>query len=149
MHITFSQVPRGPLLLGSAGALPFVAAFVTTLLLGEAVHEIAGTVLLAYAALILSFLGGIQWGLTMAEYGGEGERTDRYALSVLPVLISWSALFAPLSLGYWILAAGFLWALVMDILALRAGFAPLWYRYVRIPLSIVVVASSIAGALMF
>jgi len=149
MNITSPQVPRGPLLLGSAGALPFVAAFVTTLLLGEAMHDIAGKVLIAYAALILSFLGGIQWGLAMAEYGGEGGLTDRYALSIFPVLIAWSALLAPLSLGYWILAAGFLWALVMDILALRTGFAPLWYRYIRIPLSIVVVATSIAGALTF
>ena len=102
-----------------------------------------------YAALILSFLGGIQWGLAMAEYGGEDRLTERYTLSILPVLIAWSALLAPLSLGYWILAAGFLWTLVMDILALRTGFAPLWYRYIRIPLSIVVVATSIAGALTF
>jgi len=149
MYTTPPNVPTGPILLGAAGALPFIAAFVATPLLGEAMHDIAGKVLVVYAALILSFLGGIQWGLAMAEYGGEGGRTDRYAVSILPVLIAWSALLAPTSVGYWILAAGFLWALVTDILALRAGFAPPWYRRIRIPLSIVVVACSVVGALTF
>ena len=66
IHIVF-QVRHSPtpaLVLGISGLIPFVAAPLYMHYSGAFLPEIA-TAQLAYGASILSFLGGVRWGLTL------------------------------------------------------------------------------------
>ena len=58
-----STLARG---LGVAGLLPFIAGAAAVWLVGPQ-DRLPAAALLAYAALIASFLGGIHWGLAMRE----------------------------------------------------------------------------------
>jgi NAD(P)-dependent dehydrogenase (short-subunit alcohol dehydrogenase family) len=73
-------------------------------LLDASVKGWSAAVLLAYGASILSFLGGIQWGLAVARPGGAGLAV-RLALSVVPSLAAWLALLLPVRPGLLVRAA--------------------------------------------
>jgi hypothetical protein len=117
--------------------------------LDEATRPWAAHALLAYGATILSFLGGIHWGLAISTAGGTG--TDRLPtrlfLSVMPSLAGWVALLVAGKSGLLLLAIAIAAMLAVDLRATRLGDAPLWYPRLRIPLSGVVVASLLLGAL--
>jgi hypothetical protein len=57
--------------LGLAGLIPFVA-LALLVALNPRIKEEAASALLAYGAIILSFLGGIRWGFTVLEEGTAG-----------------------------------------------------------------------------
>jgi Protein of unknown function (DUF3429) len=82
--------------LGHAGLLPFVlGALLLWLLDGEA-HVYAAMALAAYAALIVSFLGGIHWGLAMRQ----PEAPPATLLwGVVPSLVAWPAVLMPAHAG--------------------------------------------------
>lgn len=88
--------------LGAAGLIPFVAgaAWVALAPAGQATW--AAQVLAAYAATIVSFLGGIHWGLAFAAPGGAPP--GRLAWGVVPSLLAWPALLLPPAAGLALLA---------------------------------------------
>ena len=127
-------LPRGMLALGWSGLLPFAATL--ALAVGQpGWRDLALTVFIAYAAVILSFLGGARWGRGLAS----DVSPLRYAEAVLPSLIGFTALLlahqpAP-ALG--LLGVGFLIWMVIDLRD------PLWtpaYRRMRLGISIAVIA---------
>lgn len=61
-------------------------------------------VLIAYGAVILSFVGAIYWGLAMAQ---PRARASIYYAAVLPALVGWVALLAPKIISLPLLAAAF------------------------------------------
>lgn len=106
--------------------------------------------LLAYGATILSFLGGIHWGLAISPEGGPDtpRLAARLVLSVMPSLVAWVALLVAGNAGLLMLAIAVAAMLAIDLRATRLGDAPPWYPKLRIPLSGVVVASLLVGALL-
>jgi amino acid transporter len=80
--------PRA-LRLGYAGLVPFVvgAALMWLVLPDARLHVSKG--LTAYAAVIVSFLGGIHWGLGFRQ---QGSQPASFAWGVAPSLVSWIAL---------------------------------------------------------
>jgi hypothetical protein len=80
--------------LGQAGLLPFVAAAVLTWLVRPDALPHVSNALVAYAALIVSFLGGIHWGLGFRD-GGRAP----FVWGVLPSLAAWPALLLPARAG--------------------------------------------------
>lgn len=84
--------------LGAAGLLPFVAGALLVWLVSAEAHPYATLILSAYAALIVSFLGGIHWGVVFAGRAGEHERAH-LAWGVVPSLVAWPALVMPPSAG--------------------------------------------------
>ena len=141
-----AAVPPAALWLGGLGALPFVGLAAAHILTTGAAASLTGFALAAYGAVILSFLGGIQWGLAVALGGTGGSLTVPLTLSVVPSLIGWGALLAPDPANLLILAATFLVVLLWDQRAARTGQAPPWYPRLRIPLTMVVVSTLLAGA---
>ncbi|UCH75142.1 MAG: DUF3429 domain-containing protein [Rhodospirillales bacterium] len=142
-------VPPTAKWLGGLGALPFVGLAAAGLAAEPALGEFARLALAAYGAVILSFLGGVHWGLAMAGLGpdsGVCRTARRLAYSVIPSLVGWGALFVARPLGLLILAAAFTGMLLFDGRASRIGEAPLWYRRLRLPLTGVVVAALVVGA---
>lgn len=105
--------------------------------------------LITYGAVILSFLGGIQWGLAIANTGGStlgGASYRRLGLSVVPSLIAWAALFFETGTGLLLMALAFGGMLVFDIWSTLVDEAPIWYPKLRLPLTVTVVTSLLLGA---
>lgn len=82
--------------LGHAGLLPFLAGAAAVMLTEGALRHQLGWALLAYAATIGAFLGGIHWGAAMREPAPPGASL---AWGVVPQLAGWLALLLPLPLG--------------------------------------------------
>jgi hypothetical protein len=76
--------------LGLAGLLPFVASALAVALGPPSWHDAALRALIAYAAVIVSFLGGIHWGSTTAA-----ERDGSRVWGVVPSLLAWPMLLVP------------------------------------------------------
>lgn len=107
-----SAPTRMALALGYAGLLPFLgsAAWVAAGPAGQ--QALAVQVLAAYAATIVSFLGGIHWGLAFAAPGGPS--TVRLAWGVVPSLLAWPALLLPPAAGLALLAAALVLCYAVD-----------------------------------
>ena len=148
-RLSLRAIPPAALWLGGAGALPFIALAVAAWLPATAHGDRLSFALIAYGAVILSFLGGVRWGLAIAGYGagaGDGASWARLGLSVVPSLIGWLALLIPAPAGLLILAAAFAAMLAIDRRAGAAGAMPGWYAALRLPLSLVVVAALLLAA---
>ena len=102
--------------------------------------------LVLYGAIILSFMGGAQWGLSMVT-GGSTMRT-RLAISVLPALAAFGLWFLPATGALLGLAAVFVALLLYDIATARAGAAPAWYPALRIQLTSAVVICLLLASLI-
>jgi ABC-type proline/glycine betaine transport system permease subunit len=125
-----------PLCLGLAGLIPF---WVLAIGLGQTglrpwESTALDFALVTYAAVIISFLGGIRWGLAVAH----GEREDsavHYIVSIVPSLAAWGLLILPepqrlLCLGVLALLLG-----PIDQRLVASGFAPPWFGHLRLILS--------------
>ena len=117
-------------LLGYGGAIPFVG--LGALLLGggssasiwPADWADPGFLLLSYGAIILSFLGGLQWGrLAHARHQVRAGDNLWLAFSVLPALAGWLVLIWPLPerLGGGLLLTAFGLCWWLDRQLVRAG----------------------------
>jgi hypothetical protein len=145
-----TRVPSAAKWLGALGTLPFIFLAIAGPLLDGPFQERAFFALAAYGAVILSFLGGIHWGLEITGFGpaqSNSTNSRRLAYSVVPSLIGWGALFLPRPHGLLFLAVAFACLLVLDSQASQKAQAPAWYLRLRWPLTAVVVASLMLGAL--
>lgn len=136
---TEAHPPRLPLVLGLAGLVPFVV-LAAAWRLGFAVPIIGAgepvrMALAVYAVAILSFLGGVRWGIAIGQEDGKGGRD--FVLSVLPALMAWAAFGAarPADL-WWLCATMVAWGLMDYGMACRT-VAPEWYGRLRLGLSAV------------
>ena len=89
--------------LGRAGLLPFVACASVAVLGPAAWQAAAAAALSAYAAVIVSFLGGIHWGLAMRQKPQPS--TALLAWGVVPSLLTWPALLLPSAASLGLLGA--------------------------------------------
>ncbi|MEM6712274.1 MAG: DUF3429 domain-containing protein [Pseudomonadota bacterium] len=125
-------VPPAPLWLGLSGALPFVGGLIAYTLGGVwfLTPTLALTATLVYGAVILSFLGGVRWGLALLL--DDAERRDaRFALSVIPSLIGWVAVLIPTFPGLVLLAMAFAGQGAWDVGDAEDDGAPDWFPHLR------------------
>ncbi|MDE3078602.1 MAG: DUF3429 domain-containing protein [Paracoccaceae bacterium] len=140
---TTTPIPRPALVLGWLGVLPFAALALATAA-GRLPHEPAATGLLAYGVVILSFMGGAHWGLSMLapeEAMGRG-----LTISVLPALIGFACWFLPMRAAFIGLTLTYAGLLAYDISSARAGIAPVWYPALRRQLTGAVILCLLLGA---
>ena len=92
------SAPPGPLAqrLGYAGLLPFVAGALLVWLVRADVQAYAALALSIYAALILSFLGGMHWGLAMRQ---TAPSAAALVWGVATPLVAWPAALMPPDAG--------------------------------------------------
>jgi hypothetical protein len=138
-----SQTPRFAVLLGFAGAAPFLAGLALAFSSDDTIQGWGLWLLLIYGAIILSFMGGIHWGAAMLRDEASFAALGR---SVLPSLLALPAVAFGGALGLVLLALGFCGLLVYDESEVRAKRLPLWYPKLRRPLTGIVVACLLAGA---
>lgn len=141
--MSIAAIPRPAHFLGWAGVVPF-AALTGAAIYGVALPVDAGRALIAYAAVILSFMGGVQWGIALR--GPAESRWLGYAASVVPALIAWPGLFMPPPFALAGLITGFCLLILYDIWTVGRGWAPGWYATLRLELTLAVV--TLLGAMI-
>jgi len=134
--------------LGYGGLLPFVGTALAVFV--DPHHaDLWSDALMAYGAVILSFVGALHWGFAMNLPSLDaGRRRACFIWSTVPALMAWPAtLLVPLDAGL-LLVTGFLLHYWQDRrLAARARL-PGWYLPMRLRLTVVACASLLAGALL-
>jgi len=95
--------------LGYAGVLPLVACVLAIALVEGEPRALAVRALVAYGAVILSFLGAVHWGLLLRQPDAAAQA--RLAIGVLPSLAGWVALLLPdrYALALLVVAVGGFW----------------------------------------
>jgi hypothetical protein len=135
------HIPVSALVLGVLGVAPFAGLGLAVVIGADLTPFQAAAALSTYGAVILSFMGGAQWGLAVAAE--PGDRTGlwrRFGISVVPALVGWSALLPPARIGLAVLGAAFALLAAYDLWTVRRGEAPAWYGRLRLGLSAAVVA---------
>lgn len=143
--------PRLPRLLGFMGLLPQLFAVLLIWLRDPQWHFAALAMAYFYAATILSFLGGLWWGLA-----ARSERPPSWAFlaAVAPQLIAFASAW-PWAIGApWpgpsmiVLAVALVAALGVDVALYRRGIAPPWWLSLRAPLSLGLGVLTFLGAML-
>ncbi len=140
------RIPTPALVLGLGGLLPF---FTSAYLSFSADIKSSAMGLLSlgtYGAVILSFLGGIRWGLVLNNKS-QVQKWAPLTWSVVPSLIAWPALLLPSRYMLSVLAVGFLFQYAMDNEAIKAKKMPTWFGRLRLILTTGAVLSLLAGLL--
>jgi hypothetical protein len=137
-----ARVPIAAALLGGAGLLPLILALFVRLAGGvypdTPIPIVLGGLALSYAALILSFLGGIWWGVAATRATPE-QMPKLMAIAVVPSLIAW--LVVGLAWDFPAIASTTLGVTIaltplVDRWLARRGLVPAWWMTLRLPLSL-------------
>lgn len=137
-------MPALAILLGIAGLVPFVGCGLGAMARdGEADRMLAA--LIAYGAVMLAFLGGMQWGFALPAGTEVRRQRWRLVLGVLPPLLGWLALLVALVAPGWValamLTAGFIGtALGEHRAAAQDHVVPSGYLWLRWALTVVAAA---------
>lgn len=125
-------------LLGYGGLIPFVGLAALALSGSSDPIPDPAAWLLAYGAIILSFVGALQWGVAMVVGKIDRfRRTQAYVWSVTPALVGFLALILDSPLSYSLLIVGFALAYWQDADLANKITLPAWYSRLRAQLSIV------------
>lgn len=98
---------------------------------------------LAYGIVILSFLGGLHWGVTIMADGKDVEEARRALIwGVIPTLIAWCSLIN-MGVGFLVQVVGFIAAYKIDKRLYESYSIPSWFIDLRLQLTRVVVTAQI------
>ncbi len=124
-----------------AGAIPFVAGTIIVVFGAPTDFVVFRNLMITYAVVIGSFLGGIQWGVALAncESAPKSAR-NLFFISVLPSLFAWAILFIPrgeMQLLAAIMLFASIWA--FDALLALQKLIPGWFFRLRSIISGIVI----------
>jgi len=134
-----SAIPLFALVFGVAGLIPFVVLAIASYLKSGIIQSEIVFMLICYAGVILSFLGGVHWGAALGL--PENLIAKHLAISVVPSLVSWVALLMPENTAVIILLVAFVLMLPIDFFAVNKQLFPAWYLRLRLGLTAVVCLS--------
>jgi hypothetical protein len=141
--------PMPAIVLGAAGLLPMVIALFVRLAAGSdpdtPLPGMLGGLALAYAAMILSFLGGAWWGVASAR-ATAADQPRLLAIAVVPSILA--ALLFGLSADMPVLCSTLLGLVIaltplVDRMLDRKRLVPAWWMNLRLPLSLALGALTI------
>jgi hypothetical protein len=141
------RIPAHALWLGLGGLIPFYASAAAAFAPEQMLRGAGFASFAIYGAVILSFLGGVRWGLALTT---SPLRTGALIASVLPSIFGWLAAGA-IVLGWTaagaagLMALGFLGQYLWDRTAPGDG-APPWYPVLRRYLTLGVLGACLALA---
>ncbi len=152
---TLGGLPLAAALCAIAGGYPLVI-LTSMILFGYALPAVDNRfALMSYAAIMLTFMGAVHWGLAMklpaaSDETRLGSKRDwrAYAASMTPGLIGWLGLMFPTRAGAWLMVAGFGGLIAYDIRCIRMGEAPAWFIRLRLPLAAVASAALVIGIIL-
>ncbi|MBS0512955.1 MAG: DUF3429 domain-containing protein [Proteobacteria bacterium] len=134
-NATLDALPRQVAWLGYGGLLPFVGLAIT--ILADPRHGLLwGDALVAYGAVILSFVGALHWGFAMCLPGlTDTRRGACFVWSTVPALVAWPALLADPHFAAVVLVAGFVAHYWQDRRLAALATLPAWYLPLRLRLT--------------
>ena len=129
--------------LGFAGLIPFILLTAACWLVPLDLLNNFIRAQLAYGIAILSFLGGVHWGITIMARGEDVEETRKALIwGVIPTIIAWCSLFN-LLIGFLVQVVGFIAAYKIDKKLYESYSVPTWFIDLRLQLTRVVVTAQI------
>ena len=145
------RLPGSVAWLGYGGLAPFLALAAGAV--GAGMHaDLCRAALFSYAAVILSFVGALHWGIALtAPHMDARQRAGLYGWSVVPALLAWPALLVYAEPATFILIGGFIAHYWQDLRLVRKTAAqrllPDWYLPLRLQLTVVACICIAAGGL--
>lgn len=133
------SAPAAVKYLSYAGLIPFIAALAGLLILADAPRDLALRALLAYAAVILSFVGAVHWGYLL--HAGPDHAPRLLGLSTLPNLTAWVSLLLADRIALFVLTLAFPLLLLYEKASALNGILPGWYMTMRARLTGIVTAT--------
>jgi hypothetical protein len=128
--------------LGYLALAPFVVGAVLVWPATGAWHAATALALSAYAAVVLSFIGALHWGMAFAR---PTPTARPFVWGVIPSLVAWVAVLTPLRAGLCIHAVMLAICYLVDRATYPALGAAAWLP-LRLRLTIVATASCLVGA---
>jgi hypothetical protein len=122
--------------LGYAGLIPFIIFSIGSWFQLPFISD-SINILTAYAAIILSFMGAIHWGIAMSR--SEYQNGKYFIASIIPGLSAWLALLLPQRYAIILLMIGFIALIIYDWSVEKPQRLPGWYIPMRNRLTLVVV----------
>ena len=129
--------------LGYAGLLPFAGLAVLLWLVSADLHPFVAMALVSWGAIVVSFLGGIHWGVGFKL--GADAPPFHFVWGVVPSLLAWLALLMPAYAGLPALGLALVACYAVDRNSWPAAGLSRWLT-LRRHLTIVAVLSSLLGA---
>lgn len=129
--------------IGYAGLIPFVASLALCYLGDPPAQQFGIRALGAYAAVILSFIGGIHWGV--ATQNTADDTAGWYVGSVVPSLLGWVALLLRPSATMAALLLCFLAWYVFERMMPVGRMFPVWFVRLRLRLTSGAVVTLLLG----
>jgi len=138
-------IPVWPRHLGLGGAIPFV--IFGGLPWFQSYHAVVSLhILVAYGAVILSFVGALHWAFAMMALTiSESNKKTIYLWSVMPALIGWVALLISQWIALLALLIGFALHCVMDLKLAKSILLPSWYLPLRLMLTTIASLGILSG----
>ena len=133
---SINDIPKSALVPGILGLVPVIFLSAVTVFQSPNVHGVVIAALLAYGAVILSFLGGVRWGTAICGTSHVPLSIQLW-ISVVPSLVGWAAILIEIPAALLVLTVAFSLMLFTDYMI--AG-APIWYLRLRVILSLPVIA---------
>ncbi len=128
--------------LGHLALIPFVVGAIVVWTSDADAHVLAVRALSVYAAVVVSFIGGIHWGLA---FPAPGPRARLFVWGVMPSIVAWIAVLLRPGLGLVILAATLVACYLFDRSAYVATGIAAWLP-LRLRLTIVAALCCVVGA---
>ena len=134
---------RQSVILGVLGLIPFIL-LVTACFISppdQALYDLLIFIFISYAAVISSFLGGIQWGLITSSADRIYSTFLPLLITTIPCLIAWTALLTieNLTTSLILIISSFVVSSLHDYYLQQQKLAPHWFLTLRLPLSLTVV----------
>lgn len=127
--------------LGFGGLLPFVA-LAAVMFVDRHHSALWRDALVAYGAVILSFVGALHWGFAMSQSDMTTlQRKHSFLWSIVPSLIAWSALLLTYKYATALLVSGFMIHFWQDKRLVKQVDLPVWYLPLRLQLTLVACVS--------
>ena len=133
--------------LGYAGLIPFVLLTCLMWLISSELLPFVSIALGGYAAAIVSFLGGVHWGIGFMKVQSDSAATPRFHFwwGVVPSLIAWLALMMPAYAALPLLGLVIVACYLVDSRTYPAAGLANWLP-MRLRLTVVAALSCVLGA---
>jgi len=136
------EARRNAAWLGYAGLIPFVALAALVWAPEGDLQSQARAALIAYGAVIISFLGAWHWYAAIT-HGGSRATLAKMSFAVSPALLGWLAVLLPYRYGIALVITGLLMTCIADGRWQTDTHA--WYRQLRQRLTLIATASMTAA----
>ena len=147
------RIPPAAATLGWLGVIPFAALSVSAVFHWVMLSQNAVDALIAYGAIILSFMGGVRWRVAMAATANRSSpAAGKLAISVVPALAAFGCWLLPRHASLIGLIIGFAALLAYDLRNDPDGetnrLMPAWYPRLRLRLTSAVLICLGAAAVL-